>query len=263
VENTLIFGLKTSQHEFLQRCLFSAFAVLAQEITRAIKSGEEQPIINAHVRLMVLAAYSLLGAGLDQQPETRKEVRDAIGRIFPGPKKLVDMWRELTTPKSSLALGIGTQVIGRYHDLWLYFQRRIENLPKVVESMDDRISFSERADHPSLLVQRLSRHFSWDVEDLIEELAKDFEDTVRLCQASFVRRFLYFSRRLVRLNPCRYEHVHGATIGLGYGLDPFQETKDWYLHDVNVSSSLREVSSLLFYFKGQRIELQAVGEAVS
>ncbi|MHB1131011.1 MAG: DUF2254 family protein [Chloroflexota bacterium] len=176
VEDILRFQLKGGGHAFLQTHLPSAVTLFALEVERVRKEDQEPAVISAHIRLMVVAGYALLLAELDQQPETRMKVREAMEKTFSNPKATIDLWTSLTTSRMNLALGIGTQVIARYHDLWLHFRARIEALPKVWESETDEIGYSERAEHPSSLVQRISRYqmLDWDIKDLVAELAKDF-----------------------------------------------------------------------------------------
>jgi Tfp pilus assembly protein PilO len=132
-----------------------------------------QRAVTGQIRMMVVAAYAVLLSELDEQPKTREAVKSTIQKVFSEPSKVVASWEVLTQPKMSLALNVGTEIIGRYHDVWLQFKRRVDALPEVLD-WDRGIPYSSHANHPSDLVQRLSRNQMWGVAEIIEDLVTDF-----------------------------------------------------------------------------------------
>ena len=173
IEDLLLLAVQSGRHDYLQEVFLTAFRILVLEHDRAALADDLQRAVTGQIRMMVVAAYAVLLSELDEQPKTREAVKSTIQKVFSEPSKVVASWEVLTQPKMSLALNVGTEIIGRYHDVWLQFKRRVDALPEVLD-WDRGIPYSSHANHPSDLVQRLSRNQMWGVAEIIEDLVTDF-----------------------------------------------------------------------------------------
>ena len=169
LEDLLIFAIMEGDDDLLEAVMRPLFVTLQQDLA-AVTSNDYVPLI----RMFSLAGYTYLSAELDQSDRRRQILKELI-ESFRDPNAIVNVWLELVKPSMRLAAGVISQTIGRYHDLWLHFQDRIQGLPKTYETPPGRVTFDEIADHPSALVQRLSRWRGWEIEEVVEAMGEWFK----------------------------------------------------------------------------------------
>ena len=169
IEDLALIGILEGDNALIDSTTRALFSVL-----KPAPGDSMKVLVEANVRMLGVCAYIYLSAELDRDTE-RLEVLKRLLETFADPKKVVEGWHDLAQPQSSLAFGTGTQLINRYHDIWLDFQRRIEALPQTLEDHPGRMSLDYRADHPSELVRILSRFRGWNVAEVIEAMREWFK----------------------------------------------------------------------------------------
>jgi hypothetical protein len=161
-EDITIIAIRDGDNELLAASMATMLTVLLGQMSADASDMRKQfPI---HIRLMAMYAYAHLSAELAQDESRHALVRAELGR-FRDAVPVVELWLSIA---KSVWIPESSQLIFRYNQVWLDFHERIEKLPKAYEH--EGLGFTERADHPSELVQSLSRFDGWGVDDLLESL---------------------------------------------------------------------------------------------
>jgi hypothetical protein len=167
-EDITIIAIRDGDNGLLAASMATMLTVLLRQMSAAGSDMRKQ--FPVHIRLMAMYAYAHLSAELAQDESRHALIQTELGR-FRDAVPVIELWLSIA---KSVSIPESSQLIFRYHQVWLDFHERIETLPKAYEH--EGLGLSEHADHPSELVQRLSRFRGWGVDDLLESLRDRYGD---------------------------------------------------------------------------------------